>query len=38
MNFEEEDQNDDEGLNAVLWAAIKGPGVPQPLPVRSMFR
>ena len=37
MNFEEEDQNDDDGLNAVLWAAIKGPGVPQPLPVRSMF-
>jgi len=38
MNFEEEDQNNDDDLNTILWAAIKGPGVPQPTPVRSMFR
>ena len=37
MNFDEEDQNDDDDLNAILWIAVKGPNVPQPLPVRSMF-
>jgi len=37
MNFDEEDRNDDDELNAVLWAAIKGPGTPMPVPVRSIF-
>ncbi len=37
MNFEAEDLNDDDELNDVLWAAIKGPGAPKPTPVRSYF-
>jgi len=37
MNFDEEDRNDDDELNAVLWAAIKGPNTPMPVPVRSIF-
>jgi hypothetical protein len=37
MNFEAEDLNDDDDLNAVLWQAIKGPNVPVPSPVRSFF-
>ncbi len=37
MNFEAEDLNDDDDLNAVLWEAIKGPRVPVPPPVRSFF-
>jgi len=38
MNFEEEDLNDDDELNNVLWAAIKGPEIAAPPPVRSFFR
>ncbi len=37
MNFKEADDIDDDELNDILWAAIKGPGVPPPLPVRSRF-
>ncbi len=37
MNFDEEDRNDDDELNDILWAAIKGPGIPPPSPVRSYF-
>jgi DNA-binding beta-propeller fold protein YncE len=37
MDFAEEDRNDDDDLNAVLWAAIKGANVPMPPPVRSRF-
>ncbi|MCU1263072.1 MAG: beta-propeller repeat protein [Bryobacterales bacterium] len=37
MNFDAEDLNDDDDLNAVLWQAIKGPAVPVPAPVRSFF-
>ncbi|HWE52505.1 MAG TPA: bifunctional YncE family protein/alkaline phosphatase family protein [Bryobacteraceae bacterium] len=37
MNFKEADDVDDDELNAILWTAIKGPGVPLPVPVRSRF-
>lgn len=37
MNFKDADDIDDDELNAVLWAAIKGPDVPMPAPVRSRF-
>jgi hypothetical protein len=37
MHFEEADEIDDDELNAVLWAAIKGPGVLMPVPVASRF-
>ena len=37
MDFDEEDRIDDDELNAILWAAIKGPDVPAPVPVRSRF-
>jgi hypothetical protein len=37
MHFEEADEVDDDELNAVLWAVIKGPGVPMPAPVVSRF-
>jgi hypothetical protein len=37
MHFEEADEIDDDELNAVLWAAIKGPGVAMPVPVTSRF-
>ncbi len=37
MHFDEADEADDDELNAVLWAAIKGPGVPMPAPVASRF-
>ena len=37
MHFEDADEIDDDELNAVLWAAIKGPGVPMPAPVASRF-
>jgi hypothetical protein len=37
MDFSQEDRIDDDELNAVLWAAIKGPNVPAPAPVRSRF-
>jgi YVTN family beta-propeller protein len=37
MRFDDADEVDDDELNAVLWAAIKGPGVPMPAPVASRF-
>ena len=37
MNFDVADDIDDDELNAVLWEAIRGPGVPLPAPVRSCF-
>jgi hypothetical protein len=37
MNFKDADEIDDDELNAVLWAVIKGPGVPAPAPVVSRF-
>lgn len=37
MNFDAEDLNDDDDLNAILWQSIKGPNVPVPSPVRSFF-
>jgi YVTN family beta-propeller protein len=37
MNFKEADDVDEDELNRVLWAAIKGPDVPMPPPVRSRF-
>jgi len=35
MNFQAADQIDDDELNAILWAAIKGTAAPAP--VRSYF-
>ena len=37
MDFSQEDRIDDDELNAILWATIKGPNVPPPAPVRSRF-
>jgi hypothetical protein len=37
MRFDDADEIDDDELNAILWAAIKGPNVPMPAPVRSWF-
>ena len=37
MDFSQEDRIDDDELNAILWATIKGPNVPAPAPVRSRF-
>lgn len=37
MSFDDADKADDDELNAVLWAMIKGPGVPAPVPVSSRF-
>jgi YVTN family beta-propeller protein len=37
MNFKEADDIDDDELNAILWTAIKGSGVPPPPPVTSRF-
>jgi len=37
MDFADADENDDDELNAVLWAMIKGPAVPAPVPVASRF-
>jgi hypothetical protein len=37
MDFDDADEIDDDELNAVLWAVIKGPGVPAPVPVASRF-
>jgi YVTN family beta-propeller protein len=37
MNFTNADDIDDDELNAILWAAINGPNVPAPVPVRSRF-
>jgi YVTN family beta-propeller protein len=37
MNFKDADDVDEDELNRVLWAAIKGPDVPMPPPVRSRF-
>ncbi len=37
MRFDDADEVDDDELNAVLWAAIKGPGIPAAIPVISRF-
>jgi len=37
MKFDQADEIDDDELNAILWAAIKGPGTPMPVPVASRF-
>ena len=37
MKFDEADEIDDDELNAILWAAIKGPQAPMPVPVASRF-
>jgi hypothetical protein len=37
MNFKDADDVNEDELNAILWAAIKGPDVPLPPPVRSRF-
>ena len=37
MRFKDADEIDDDELNAVLWAAIKGPAAPLPAPVTSRF-
>jgi YVTN family beta-propeller protein len=37
MNFKDADDVDEDELNRILWAAIKGPDVPMPVPVRSRF-
>jgi YVTN family beta-propeller protein len=37
MDFDDADEIDDDELNAILWAAIKGPNAPAPLPVSSRF-
>jgi hypothetical protein len=37
MDFDDADEVDDDELNAVLWAVLKGPGVPVPTPVASRF-
>jgi hypothetical protein len=37
MDFKDADDIDDDELNEILWAAIKGPGSPAPAPVRSRF-
>jgi hypothetical protein len=37
MNFKDADDIDEDELNAILWAAIKGPNAPLPVPVRSRF-
>ena len=36
LDFQDADRIDDDELNAILWAAIKGAGVPPP-PARSFF-
>jgi hypothetical protein len=37
MDFDDADEIDDNELNAILWAAIKGPNLPAPPPVVSRF-
>jgi DNA-binding beta-propeller fold protein YncE/phospholipase C len=37
LNFKDADDVDEDELNGILWAAIKGPDVPMPVPVRSRF-
>jgi len=37
MNFKDADDVDEDELNAILWAAVKGPAAPMPVPVRSRF-
>jgi YVTN family beta-propeller protein len=37
MNFKQADDVDEDELNRILWASIKGPDVPMPAPVRSRF-
>ena len=37
MKFDDADEIDDDELNAILWAAIKGADTPMPPPVASRF-
>jgi phospholipase C len=37
MKFDQADEVDDDELNSILWAAIKGPQAPLPVPVASRF-
>jgi DNA-binding beta-propeller fold protein YncE len=37
MNFTDADLTPEEPLNEVIWASVKGPGVPMPPPRRSVF-
>ena len=37
MKFDAADEIDDDELNAILWAAIRGPQSPIPVPVASRF-
>ncbi|HEX8984870.1 MAG TPA: bifunctional YncE family protein/alkaline phosphatase family protein [Bryobacteraceae bacterium] len=37
LDFDEADEIDDNELNSILWAAIRGGQVPPPVPVRSIF-
>ena len=37
MNFKDADDVDEDELNRILWAAIKGAGATMPVPVRSRF-
>jgi phospholipase C len=37
LNFKDADDVDEDELNRILWAAIKGPDAPMPTPVRSRF-
>jgi YVTN family beta-propeller protein len=37
MDFRDADEIDDDALNEILWAAIKGDSVPMPAPVASRF-
>ena len=37
MRFDKADEIDDDELNAILWAAVKGPHVAMPAPVSSRF-
>ena len=37
MDFKDADDVDEDELNRILWAAIKGPDAAMPVPVRSRF-
>jgi len=37
MDFSDADLTPEEGLNEIIWASVKGPGVPMPPPRRSVF-
>lgn len=37
MNFSDADLTPEEPLNEIIWASVKGPGVPMPPPRRSVF-